>query len=649
VLPGSAGLERGEASLDAEYPHVSDDYNYPPEWAGLAGSTADSASPARDRRRSGEIFNTVDTESSQGRSKWAFASLPLSLFTHVRLVSFGHEDLVGLLFWAALVGFAGALASVAFREGIRFLEIAFTGQSISLVHAAADLKWWHRALVPLIGGVLAGFVLHLAGRRRTASKPVDYMEAILVGDGTIGLRTTLLNSISSLLSIASGGSIGREGPMVQLAAMLGSKVGIFARAPVPRLRLMVACGGAAGIAAAYNAPISGALFVSEIVLGSMATESFGPLVVASVTSSATVHRFLGYGPVYEVPHVQFASNWELIFYVVLGVLLGHLAPPFLKLLDLFKARFASLQLSPPWALGLGGSVVGVISIAVPEVWGNGYSVVGSILSGHLIGFTLLGVLLSKVLATSATVGSGSVGGVFTPTLFIGCAVGALVGQGVHWLLPNMTSVPAAYALVGMGGFLAATTHAPLTSILMIFEMTLDYDIVLPLMLACVTAHYAAKVYRGGESVYSASIKRKRAAASDDWRLSTVQTLVKPAAATVASNATLRDLFANLPRSAVERVYVLEGNEIVSWLDPRTLLDRIKVEEMDPETHVGSIATPVTFTLTPQMTLGVALEGFLREQATVLPVTAGQWRNTLLGEVSRQDVLLAIRDRLTFPK
>src|SRR6185503_15256290 len=155
---------------------------------------------------------------------------------------------------------------------------------------------------------------------------IDYMEAVLVGDGTIGFRSTLVNSASSLLTIASGGSIGREGPMVQLAAMVGSKLGLLARAPVPRLRLMVACGGAAGIAAAYNAPISGALFVSEIVLGSTAMESFGPLVVASVTASATIHQFLGYGPVFDVPHVEFASNWELGFYVVLGVLLGHLAP-----------------------------------------------------------------------------------------------------------------------------------------------------------------------------------------------------------------------------------------------------------------------------------------------------------------------------------
>ena len=194
--------------------------------------------------------------------------------------------------------------------------------------------------------------------------------------------------------------------MVQLAAMLGSRLGRLARAPIPRLRLMVACGGAAGIAAAYNAPISGALFVSEIILGGTAMDSFGPLVVASVVSSATVHRFLGYSPVYEVPKVQFASSWELIFYVLLGVVLGHLAPPFLASLDFAKSRFVRLKLPLYLQLGLGGLIVGIISVAVPEVWGNGFGAVGSILNAHLIGWWLLAVLLAKLLATAATVGSG---------------------------------------------------------------------------------------------------------------------------------------------------------------------------------------------------------------------------------------------------
>ena len=443
------------------------------------------------------------------RGQTALARVPLSLLTRLRLVLLGHEDLAGIIFfWAALVGVCGALSSVAFREGLRLLELLFTGQNRSLEQAASGMVWWHRVLLPLAGAVLAGAILRVAGKVLAASpRAVDYMEAVRVGDGSISVRATLANSVSSLVTISSGGSIGREGPMVQLAAMLGSRLGRLARAPIPRRRLMVACGGAAGIAAAYNAPISGALFVSEIILGGTAMESFGPLVVASVTASATVHRFLGYSPLYDVPKVQFASNWELIFYVVLGVLLGHLAPPFLASLDFAKSRFVALKLSLPLQLGLGGLIVGVISVAFPEVWGNGFGAVGSILNAQLIGWSLLAVLLAKLLATAATVGSGAVGGVFTPTLFLGCAIGALFGGVVHSLLPGVTSVPAAYALVGMGGFLAATTHAPLTSILMLFEMTLDYDMVLPLMLACVTSHYTAtRCTAAVSSIYHAALK-----------------------------------------------------------------------------------------------------------------------------------------------
>jgi chloride channel protein, CIC family len=579
-----------------------------------------------------------------------FARIPLSLLTRLRLVLFGHEVLAGIIFWAALVGICGALASVAFRESIRLLELLFTGQASGLVYGASQLVWWHRAFVPVIGGAMAGWVLYILGSKFISLKVADYMEAVLVGDGRISLRGTLLKSASSLLTIGSGGSIGREGSMVQLSAMIASRLGLLVRAPVPRLRLLVACGGAAGIAAAYNAPISGALFVSEIVLGSLAMDTFGPLVVASVIADATIHRFLGYGPVFNVPHVQFVSNWELGFYIILGVLLGHLAPPFLGLIDFTKSRFVRLGLPLYWQLALGGIFVGAVSIYVPQVWGNGYSVISNILQGNLLGLWLLTILVAKVFATSATVGSGAVGGVLTPTLFIGCAVGALVGGVLHHLMPTIVSVPAAYALIGMGSFLSATTLAPLTSILMIFEMTGDYEIVLPLMLACVTSHYTAKVYRNGKSVYHASLQGAfTSEGSDDWRLRTVETLVKPAAAIVPDTMSLGEVFERLPKRPLERVFVVKGDELVSWLNPRDVLQKMEHSELDGSLPVSAVAKPVEFALAPDMPLTTALEAFLREQATVLPVTPGQWRNTLLGQVSRSDVMLAIQDRLTYPK
>ncbi len=576
----------------------------------------------------------------------ALAKQPIRWLTRARLLFLGHEELAGLVFWAALTGFLGALASVLFREGIRLFQWLLTGQSAGLVQAASELQGWHRAITPMVGGVAAGLVLHYGARLLGRRRSVDYMEAVVVGDGTIAGRPTLVRSLSSLLTIGSGGSIGREGPMVQLAALIGSKLGFASRAPVPRRRLLVACGAAAGISAAYNAPIAGALFVAEIVMGSIAMESFGPLLVASVTANVTIHRFLGYGPVYAVPHVEFGANWELLFYGVLGVVVGHLAPAFLTLLEWAKERFARLEAPAYLTLGAGGAIVGLISLEFPQVWGNGYSVVGTILDGQLAGWLLLAVLAAKVLSTTATVGSGAVGGIFTPTLFIGAAVGALACALMHLVLPGASSSPGAYALVGMGAFLAATTHAPLTSILMIFEMTLDYEVVLPLMLACVTAHFTAKAYRRGRSVYHESLQPERDGVEPDWRLRTIAALVKPAAAVVAEDVTVRQMLNELPTRPAQTIYVVDADrQLLAALDPREILVRVKEGELDADGTVGRVAVPIPFVLTPDMSLAAALDGFLRQQVKTLPVTTGQWNTTLLGEVSRHDLLLALQDRI----
>jgi chloride channel protein, CIC family len=567
--------------------------------------------------------------------------------TKLRLLVLGHEELTAIIFWAALIGIAGALASVAFRECIHMFEWMITGSSTGgLVEAAMELHGVRRAIVPVIGGLAAGLVIQYGAAWVASRRSVDYMEAVAVGDGVIAARPTLIRSVSSLLTIASGGSIGREGPMVQMAALIGSKVALLGKAPMPRRRLLVACGAAAGIASAYNAPIAGALFVAEIVMGSFAMESFGPLLVSAVSADATIHRLLGYGPVFEMPPVHFGENWELILYAMFGVLLGHLAPPFLALLAWSKRRFAMLPGPLYLKFALGGLIVGLISITFPQVWGNGYSVVDSILHGRLLGWMLLAVLFAKVASTASTVGSGAVGGVFTPTLFIGAAVGALTGSTLRLALPHMSSDSSAFAVVGMGGFLAATTHAPLTSVLMIFEMTLDHQVVLPLILACVTAHYVAKVYRGGASIYRESLMPS-AEGGSAWQLRTVADLIRPAAAVVKETVTVEDMLRNLPRRAVRAVYIVnDEGELTASIDPRKAFADMQQGLINPYTRVQAVSTPMNTTLTPDMSLTSALELFLRENETVLPVISGPWRTTLLGEIARHDLMLAVQDRMT---
>jgi CIC family chloride channel protein len=256
------------------------------------------------------------------------------------------------------------------------------------------------------------------------------------------------------------------------------------------------------------------------------------------------------------------------------------------------------------------------------------------------------VLLAKVASTASTVGSGAVGGVFTPTLFIGAAVGALTGSTLRLALPHMSSDSSAFAVVGMGGFLAATTHAPLTSVLMIFEMTLDHQVVLPLILACVTAHYVAKVYRGGASIYRESLMPS-AEGGSAWQLRTVADLIRPAAAVVKETVTVEDMLRNLPRRAVRAVYIVnDEGELTASIDPRKAFADMQQGLINPYTRVQAVSTPMNTTLTPDMSLTSALELFLRENETVLPVISGPWRTTLLGEIARHDLMLAVQDRMT---
>ena len=410
-----------------------------------------------------------------------------------------HGDDRWLLLWAALIGVVGALATVAFHEGMALAERIATQHPGSLVAAATVLAPWRRAITPALGGIAAGVFLWLAKRAANGKKQPDYLENIAVGDGRQDVRGTLLRSASSLCTIGSGGSVGREGAMVQLAAATGSWIGQLGRFDGDDLRLLLACGAAAGFAAAYDAALSGAIFIAEIVYGTLTIRRLGPLMVASVISNVTVHQVLGYEPVYKIPPLHVSTLWELPLFVLLGALLGVLAPLFMATLDGAHRLVKRLPIGLPLKLALGGLVVGLISAAVPQVWGNGYSVVNDVLHSPWPLALVATVLIAKVFATAATTGSGAVGGVFTPTIFVGAMLGMLAGSIAHALWPG-SSLPVVYAVIGMGAFLAATTHAPLMSFLIVFEMTLEYQLVPALMLACLAAYHVSRAIRP-QSIY----------------------------------------------------------------------------------------------------------------------------------------------------
>lgn len=556
---------------------------------------------------------------------------------------FRLSDAHTMLVWSVIVGIGGALATVAFREGIELIQRLLSGSSGSFTEMARRVPPLARIALPAAGGFVAGCVLLIAQRGAPPDGKSDYMEAVALGDGVVPVRQSLWRSASSLLTIGSGGSIGREGPMVQLAALVASLVGRFAHFDPSRLRLLVACGAAAGITAAYNAPIAGAFFVCEIVLGSIAMESFGPIVVSSVVSNIVMREFAGYRPPYEMPVFPPVTGWEVLLFVALGLICGAAAPQFLHLLDASKAQFRRLPVPLPVRLAAGGLVVGVISVWVPDVWGNGYSVVNAILHSPWTWQALVTVLVCKLIATAATAGSGAVGGIFTPTLFTGAVFGSLFGIALHALMPAHVSAWYAYAMVGMGAFLAGATQAPLMAILMIFEMTLSYQVVLPLMVSCVVAYFAARAL-GKTSMYEITLRRHR---DDEARMrlraAQMRDLIQPAATVVPLTASVADMTRVFLEYPVKYLYVTDEagrfRGAVALKDITS--DLLEKRDTTHKSAANYLHTPFPL-LTPDMPIATALEHFMRFQGERLPVIECADEPTLAGVVYKTALLDAYR-------
>lgn len=427
-----------------------------------------------------------------------------------------NEEAVHLVM-AGLVGVIGGVTTWIYFGVNRLVQWCVFGKPGDILEIAKELPAWQRLITPAIGGLVAGLVLFYGLRLIRTPGLSNLLEVVVAGDGRLSLRTALVNGFSSLISISSGASIGREGLLVQLSATLGSKSGQLAHWPPYRLRLLVACGAAAGVAAALNAPIAGAVFAAQIVLGNFSMNVFAPLVVSSVVAAIISRGFYGIRLMYDAPAFDFTSLTQLPWFLVLGVLSGVLGALFMKAVRQAEKLYNKIAWPIYVRLALGGLAVGLIAVVYPQVMGNGYPAINRLLHGEIPNDVdilpgippelqfILGLLIAKFFATVATVGSGTVGGVFTPTLFIGAGLGSLLGG---LLRSSEIAVPAGvYALVGMGSLLAATTHSPLLAILMIFELSLNYSIMPPLMLACVISTLVARRLHP-ESIYTEPLRRK---------------------------------------------------------------------------------------------------------------------------------------------
>ena len=403
---------------------------------------------------------------------------------------------------AIIIGILGGFAGVGIRALIKGISlISFPGNGTFLENVL-HAPWYLVLFAPIIGGLLVGPIIYFFAPEAKGHGVPEVMEAILLKGGRIRPIVVVVKAIASAISIGSGGSVGREGPIVQIGSSLGSTIGQFFKVPTKKLKTLVGCGAGAGIAAAFNAPIAGALFAVEIILMDFAVAQFSPIVIASVMATVVSHAFSGNFPAFEVTGYQLVSPYEMIFYFVLGGFCGLVSYAFIKTLYFLEDFFDNKFKFPPYLKPvIGGTAIGIIGLLAPQIMGVGYDSINEALRNNIIWYFALSLIFIKIIATAITLGSGGSGGIFAPALFMGAMCGAFFGHFVHLLYPAISASPGAYALVAMGGLVAGTTRAPITAIIIVFELTKDYNIILPLMVTCIISMIiSSKLSR--ESIYT---------------------------------------------------------------------------------------------------------------------------------------------------
>jgi len=553
------------------------------------------------------------------------------------------------LVWAALIGFLGALASELFRRATDLLHSMATGSNSEIISSFARLPFWQRVAVPTMGGLLAGVTLWLGNRltsRLRQKSTTDYMEAIVVGSGAISVPASLVKSLSALFSISTGASIGREGPLVQISSLVASLIAKFRGLPIAQRRQLVACGAAAGIASAYNAPIAGSFFVAEIVLGTVVVEALGPLILAAVVATFTAQVLHGGGPIYKSPGFTLQTPLELIPLVFVGAVAGFIAPVYLSFLRLVQRLFSKVNLPGPAKLALGGAIVGGLACVSPDVCGNGQGLLSILFHQNWYSDEILAIFLLKLVATAATFGSGAVGGVFTPTLFIGAALGMLYGRGILHAFPVFHSDPAMYAIVGMGSFIAATTGAPLMSILMAFELTLDYTLAPLLMVSCVVAYYCSSIFEK-QFIYGESLERKGAAFFNRQLADAkIVDLIRRDPITLPPNATFAEIEKSFLQNRYQHIYIV-GKDMqflgaVSLHDIKEFLDQPELAHMVIAADIMKENFP---RISPVQPMADALEKFSEVDSERLPVVDNLASQRLIGSISKTDIMLHLAGKV----
>jgi chloride channel protein, CIC family len=512
---------------------------------------------------------------------------------------------------------------------------------------------WRRVLIPLFGALITGFFLSRYFPNARGSGIPQTKTALFLSDGFISFRTVLGKFSMSAISLASGIALGREGPSVQVGAGLASVLGRRLGLSPTSVKALVPVGGAAALSAAFNTPIAGVLFSLEEVMGDMNAPVLGSIVVGSATSWMVLHLVLGDEPLFHVPSYQLVHPIEFLWYAVLGLVGGLVSVAFVKLLLWQRKHFLRLpKMTQWWQPAVGGLVVGLLGWFFPPVLGVGYNYVGQALNGQLMAGAMALLVILKLVATSTCYASGNAGGIFGPSLYIGAMTGGAVGSVAHMLMPHQTANVGAYALVGMGTAFAGIVRVPLTSVIMIFETTRDYSIIVPLMISNLVAYLVSSRLQE-ESIYEALLHQDGIhlplGARAREALLMVGNAYRPAPEMFSAQAKISEAAGRI-EGKKETWPVMEDGLLRGMVSARQIEEAIKANrgeeplaDIVPDPGPIEQLSPVRF---PHVHIDHTLDTALRRMAQAgldaLPVVSRSNVRDLKGVISLDDILAAYR-------
>ncbi|NOY86075.1 MAG: chloride channel protein [Deltaproteobacteria bacterium] len=561
------------------------------------------------------------------------------------LAALGNYEGTFLMILAVVIGFLSGLGSVGFKMLIRLVKTGFWAHWGGYSgYVPGDITTLLVPLAPFIGGLLVGPISVLFPAEAEGDGVPEVLEAVVLKGGVLKLRTVFIRAFASAICLGSGGSAGREGPIAQIGSAIGSSFGQLFRMSANNVRTLLGCGAAGGIAATFNAPIAGVLFALEIVLGEWNIATFSPVIMASVIATATERYIEGNIPAFNVPIYELVNPVEIIFYIILGLLAGLTALLFIQSLNFFKETFENRVKVPNWTKpAIGGLLLGLICLFFPQLFGNGYNPMGQALMGNMALGLMVVLLFLKILATSLTLGSGSSGGLFAPSLYIGAMLGGSFGTLVHYLFPTLTATKGAYALVGMGATFAAAAHAPMTNILILFEITGNYQIILPIMASCIVSTLVIKHF-SPHSIYTIRLHQRGITIEAGKEVNVLQSLkVRDAMSTemeiIAEDMPFDKILMHMTRSTYSNFPIVNRNkELTGILSFQDLRKHVFEPDLEKVVVAKDIATLHVTTVIPSDSLKDALAKLSYRNVEQLPVVDAMNPKKLLGILTRRDII-----------